>query len=203
MFLATDLEIYDRAVWAYLSSISDKIVYSPTSTAIQNITKKENFKDNIPFTFISYYRAPSFDIDDPNRAQFTTANLGDMTRLTRDTVTGRRTAQYVCNIPVNISYQVDIWSAKATKVQEMAIALVSKLYISNPVIHAPMNPDSEDARFHIIDIEWTDNSDLEVENDRGRLYRHTINFTIDARIKLVNNVDSPQVACVPVDIYED
>lgn len=194
----TDLERFDRAMYKYLATISEKVLYSTTSKAIQTITKKSTYKDAIPYNFISFYRDPNLEIDD-TRYQFSAAQFGDMVRLSSEN--GERTARYVHNFPVNLTYQIDIWAVKEVYVQETAIALLHKIYTNESILIADMNPDGEDARFHFTNVNWVDNSDLEVENEKGRLYRHTITVTIEARIKLTRDVRTTEFCVVPVDIY--
>lgn len=198
----TDIEIFDRAVWEYLSEITNNVIYAPTNIAVQTITKNAKNKDDIPLSFISFYRDPNFDID-MDRSNFTAATLGDMIRLREDTMTKKRDAMYVQHLPVNLTYQIDIWAAKEKSVQQLAIALISKLHMENQVLIADMEPKGEPARFHITNTEWTDNSDLETENEKGRRYRHTITITIAAVIKLIRKVATTEFCAIPVDIYEN
>lgn len=196
----TELEKYDRSVWEYLSSINEKIVYAPTDKALRTITKREQFSDKKPWNFISYYRAPSFDID-WSRMNNPATISGDLTSV-RGSSNLDRLATYVQNIPVNLTYNVELWASKATQVQEDSIALISKLFMEDQVLEVPINPDGEDGRFHILDVSWSDNSDLERETEIGKIYRHTVNFTIDARITLKRDVSTMRFKCVPVSIYE-
>ena len=202
----TDLEIYDRSVFEYLSAVIDTeyIVYAPTDNAIRTITQREQFKDKTPLRFISFYRNPTFDID-MSRYNSAAAIRGDIVQRRIDE-NGKFQGVAVANIPVNLTYQVDLWASKNTLVQELAIDLITRLYMQSQVLTAPMNPDSEEpARFHFVDITWEDNSDIESEIDRGKLYRHTISFTIDSRIKLVKPITTEKFCCcgdLPLDIYE-
>lgn len=197
----SDIEKYDRAVWDYLSTISAKIVYAPTQKALRTITKKEKFSDKKPWNFISFYRSSSFDVD-WSRMNNPATISGDFVRLI-ETSESTREARYVRNIPVNLSYSIEIWASKATEVQNLAIALITKLYMQDQVLEVPINPDGELGRFHILDISWDDNSDIERETEIGKIYRHTISFTIDARIILTVDVNTTKFCCVPVNIYED
>lgn len=196
----TEIEKYDRAVYDYLTTISGKIVYAPTQVAVRTITKRENFSDKKPWNFISFYRNPSFEVD-WNRINNPATITGDFVRLTSNDDLSR-TARYVHNIPLNLTYSVDIWASKATEVQELAVALITKIYMQEQVLEVPINPDGEDGRFHILDVSWTDNSDIERETEIGKIYRHTITFTVDARITLVRDVNTTRLCEVPVDIYE-
>ena len=198
----SDIELYDRAVYTYLSSISPRIVYAPTQEAVKIITKREKFSDKKPWNFISYHRNPTFDID-WSRMNNPAVVSGDFVSL-RGSSPLDRTARYVQNIPVNLTYDVDIWASKAIEVQNLAISLISKIYMQDQVLEVPINPDGEDGRFHILDVSWTDNSDLEREAEIGKIYRHTITFTVDARILLVRDVKTTKFCCrIPVNIYED
>ena len=201
----SEIEKYDRAVYAYLSTISDKIIYAPTQMAVRTITKREGFSDKKPWNFISYYRNPSFEID-WSRMNNPATVTGDFVRLqgslTDDTVV--RQARYVQNIPVNLTYNIEIWASKAVEVQELAIKLISKIYMSDQVLEVPINPDGEDGRFHILDVSWTDNSDLERETEIGKIYRHTISLTVDARITLVRDTETKKLCCeMPINIYDN
>lgn len=197
----SEIEKYDRAVYAYLSSISPRIVYAPTSNAFKIISKREQFRDDKPWSFISYYRNSSFDID-WGRMNNPATVTGDFVRL-RGSSDIDREARYVNNIPVNLTYNVELWSSKAVDVQNMALNLITKIYMQDQVLEVPINPDGEDGRFHILNVDWTDNSDLERESEIGRIYRHTISFTIDARITLVRDVRTTRLVDVPINIYED
>lgn len=196
----TDIEKFDRAVFDYLTSISRRIVYAPTQNALRTITRDEIYKDNKPWNFISFYRNSSFDINWSRMNNPATVS-GDFVRLTQ-VEENLREARYVNNIPVNLTYSVDIWASKAKEVQETAIALISKLFMTDQVLEVPINPEGEIGRFHLDNISWDDNSDLERENEIGKIYRHTINFTVDARITMVKDVLTTKFCCVPVDIYE-
>lgn len=199
----TDIEKFDRAVYSYLSSISEKIVYAPTNAAVKTITKREKFSDNKPWNFISFYRDSHFDIDWSRMNNYGT-RVGDMVQLTRDTETLEREARYVQNIPLNLTYQVDLWASKAVEVQKMSTSLISKLFMEDQVLEVPINPDGENGRFHMLDISWNDNSDLERESEIGKIYRHTIEFTVDGRLTLINDVQTVRFKCgsIPINIYE-
>lgn len=200
--ITSEIELYDRAVWNYLSTISPRIVYSPTQMAVRTITKREQFSDKKPWNFISYYRNPTFEVD-WSRMNNPATISGDFTRLSLNSA-GKREARYVNNIPVNLTYSVEIWASKAVEVQTLAISLISKMYMQDQVLEVPINPDGEDGRFHILDVSWVDNSDLERETEIGKIYRHTISFTVDARITLVRDVTTEKLCCcAPVNIYED
>lgn len=196
----TDIEKYDRAVFDYLLDISDKVIYAPTQNALKTITKREKFSDNKPWNFLSYYRNSNFDID-WSRMNNPATISGDFVRLTKDG--SNREARYVQNIPVNLTYVVNIWASKAVEVQSLSTALISKLFMQDQVIEVPINPDGESGRFHLLDISWNDNSDIERESEIGRIYRHTIEFTIDARITLTRDVSTRKFCVVPVNIYEE
>ena len=186
----TDIELYDRAVVSYLREISPKVVFAPTDLAEYTISKKYNIpEDRIPYPFISVYRDPHIPIDWSRYSSHTIRS--DFTKLS-STSEGSRIAQYVHSIPVTLSYQVDIWGVKSTDILELSQSLLLKLTVLNPVLYVPMNPEGTNGRFCIEGVDLVDNSDIESEEDRGRLYRHTFVFTIDARIKYVRNEKATQ-----------
>lgn len=199
----TDIEIYDRAVYAYLKDVCDRVVYAPTNIAIKQISKVvEDYRDHTPWRFISFYRDPSFNID-TSRDNFVLQKFGDRLGFVKDE-SGEYVSTVVQSIPINLSYNIDAWAAKDVTVQELAIAVVSKLTMEDPVMFAPIEPSGKDARFHILDIEWVDNSDLESEDERGRIYRHTISFTLSANLTLTTKIRRTpfNYTDIPIVIYE-
>ena len=198
----TDIEKFDRAVFEYLTDISPKIIYAPTGTAVKTITKKEKFSDDKPWNFISYYRDSDFDID-WSRMNNPATLYGDRISLGGIPETNKVRQRFVQNIPLSLTYDINLWASKNTEVQEMAVALISKIFMKNQVIEVPINPDGEMGRFHLLDISWNDNSDIERESDIGKIYRHTVSFTIDARITLTREKVSEKFCCVPVNIYDE
>lgn len=199
--MPSDIEKFDRAVFEYLTTISGRIVYAPTQNAVRTITKREEFSDKKPWNFISFYRNPLFEVDWDRMNNPATVS-GDFVRLMK-LPDDSREARYVQNIPVNLTYNVELWASKAVEVQELATALITKIFMTDQVLFVPINPDGEDGRFHILDVSWNDNSDLERESDIGKIYRHTISFTVDARITLTTDISTKKFCCVPVNIYED
>lgn len=200
----TDIEKFDRAVYKYLYSISQKIVYTPTSTAIREITKRETFTENTPWTFISFYRDPAFDID-WSRMNNPATIYGDMISVTGNGIPDPNAfykKNIVQNIPLNLRYTVEIWASRAVEVQDRAVALISKIFMKNQVLLVPINSNDENGRFHILDVSWQDNSDLERETDLGKIYRHTISFTIDARLTLDKSIDVTKFEIPDIDIYQ-
>lgn len=198
----TDIEKFDRAVFEYLTDISPKIIYAPTGTAVKTITKKEKFSDDKPWNFISYYRDSDFDID-WSRMNNPATLYGDRISLGGIPETNKVRQRFVQNVPLSLTYDINLWASKNTEVQEMAVALISKIFMKNQVIEVPINPDGEMGRFHLLDISWNDNSDIERESDIGKIYRHTVSFTIDARITLTSEKVSEKFCCVPVNIYDE
>lgn len=198
--IETEIEKYDRAVFDYLSTISGKIVYAPTSMAVRTITKREKFKDDKPWSFLSFYRSPTFEVN-WDRMNNPATIYGELTRFTINSDSDR-VAQYTQYIPVNLSYSIEIWASRAVEVQSLAISLMTKIFMQEQVLKVDLG-EGDPARFHILDVSWNDNSDLERETDIGKIYRHTISFTIDARLNLVTELNTTRFCCVPVNIYEE
>lgn len=199
----TDIEIYDRGIYEYLSYISPNIVYAPTSIAHRKIAEYEKHHDQTPWSFISFYRDPTFEFD-TDRLNFTSMRLGQVVQFEIDPDEKKQYVKYVQDMPVNLTYQVDIWAAKMDTVLRLAIRLMSQLQMRAPVLKVPMNPGGEEARFYFLDITWQDNSDIESERDKGKIYRHTFTFKVDARIKLVRDVIAADPLCnMPIELYEE
>lgn len=197
----TDIERYDTAVYQYLVNITPTLIYGPTSIASKQIAKLKTTTDKIPWSFISYYRNPVFEFDS-SRDNYAAQSFGDLVSQLRQSSTITNT--YVHNIPINLTYTVDIWAATNSRVQEVALSVIERLCFTDKVLTAPINPGGVDARFHILDLEWVDNSDIENEDNVGRIYRHTISFSIDARIKLVRTTTTVpfDLTKLPVNLYE-
>lgn len=198
----TDIELYDTAVYQYLDGLGKRVLYSPTSKARKEVTKLTTTDEKIPWGFLSFYRSPNFEYD-PSRDNFAARNFGDHVSSVAAAASNVK-GTYVHNIPINLTYNIDVWAATRSEVQELAIKVLSKLAFTDRVLTAPINPDEVPARFHILDLDWVDNSDIEDEESVGRIYRHTISFTIDARLKLVRttNVTLFDYSKIPINIYE-
>jgi hypothetical protein len=202
--LKTDIELYDKALYKYLYPVSQgKLVYAPTDRAFYTFVKRNpEYKDKIPFPLVSYYRDPNIPID-MNRYS-NQAIKGTFTKLTTvDTDSKERDATYIHSLPVTLSYTVDMWSSKAEDVLEISQQLLIKLTIKNPVLIVPINPDGEDGRFHILDVNLVDNSDIENEENTGRLYRHTFSFNINAWIKNVEVIRNGAWSCPEIVVTDD
>ena len=202
----TDIEIYDRAVYAYLNTIADRIIYAPADIAIREITKKyPGSTENTGWCFISYYRDPSFEID-YSRDSFSARQIGDRATRAYDPETGKLSMTTLRTIPVNLSYTVDIWAARNATVQEVAINLVHQIQTnpSSAVFKASMGLNEEAVRYHFQSLEWTDNSDLVNDTEHGRIYRHTISFTLAANLKWVTTTQKTpfEYTNIPIVIYE-
>jgi len=190
-------------VYAYLKDVCDRVVYSTTDKAIKEASRQGFIpNDKTPWGFISYHRDPTFNIDwdrDNYSMRITGARL-----KTLKTQEGKYTSVYSQAFPVNISYTVDLWAATNKRVQELGMALAAKLMLQDPVMMAPIEYNGSDARFHITSIEWVDNSDLEGEYEHGKIYRHSVSFTVAAHMQLVTYLSTRpfDYTSIPIEIYE-
>lgn len=207
--IISDIELYDKSIYKYLLEEFSRVVYAPTDRAMYTLTKNHpEYKDKIPFPFISMYRDPSIPIDH-NRFSNKAVRGHFIKNVTVGTDNDKIKSQYVHSLPVTLSYQVDVWGTKSSEVLSLSQRLLVKLTMREPVLIVPINPDGEDGRFHLLDVNLTDNSDLENEENSGRLYRHTFNFSINAWIKNVEEVliglwECPEVVVVDdINIYND
>lgn len=190
----SDFELYDIAVVDYMKEVLPIVVYAPTDKAEMTLVKRApKYKDNIPYPFISVYRDPSMPID--HNRYSSQAIGGDRVRVTSSTRERGCISRYVHSIPVTLTYQADIWATKATDALRSAQNMLTKLTIRNPVLFVPINPDGEMGRFHLLDVNHVDNSDIESEEDKGKKYRHTFTFTVNAWIKYVRDEDNTLWEC--------
>ena len=197
----TDIEKYDRAVASYLVGLTEKLIYSPTSKARREISKLKTDDDKIPWAFMSYYRHPQFEID-TERDGFPNRMIGDNTGnvLRKGIVNSTR----VKALPINLTYSVDIWSGTHRRVLEIATLTAERLFFNERVLTAPVDVEDEDARFAILNLDWTDNSDIENEEEIGRIYRHTFTFSIDAVFKVISTTRTYplDMSKLLIEIYE-
>lgn len=178
----SDIQAYDTAVLKYLSQICPRTYYSITSKAKEKCAKMN--KDRTAYPFISFYRDTDLEIDS-TRMNYSVIK-GHFTHMGSQTSPSdpRRKTYYEHFIPVNLLYQVDIWSANHADLLKLSQDLMIDLKSARPVLQVP-TADNGIAKFEFHDVSWVDNSDLEDETETGRTYRHTVSFTIQAYITRV------------------
>lgn len=192
--MASDIERYDRAIAEYLADILPRVVYAPTNRAAYTITKAtKGSADSIPYPFISFYRDPSIPID---HSRYNNAAVrGDYRGIKSSTKGTYRTTNYQHSIPVTLTYQIDVWGVKSSEILTISQKLLLKLTTTNPVLVAPMDDEGTTGRFHILDVNLVDNSDIVSEEEQGRLYRHTVSFTLAAWIRSMEEEDTGLFTC--------
>lgn len=198
----SDFELYDEAVVLYVKNVIPRVVYASTDRASYTIVKNNpKYKDNIPYPFASVYRDPSMPIDWGRYNK--SAIKGHFLRLTTSTKTSVRTARYVHSIPVTLTYQVDIWGVRSIDILPLSQKLLLELTVNHPVLYVPINPEGEMGRFHLLDVNLVDNSDIESEESKNRLYRHTYTFTVNAWIKDIKDIERAPWKCPDIVITND
>lgn len=182
----SDIQLYDTAVRDYLLAIHPRTYYSLTDKAKLKCAKHNN--DSTKYPFITYFRDNELTIDE-NRMNSSVVS-GHKTRMYKNNTTDPAyKTEYVHSIPVNLLYQVDVWSSSHSALLELSQALLIDLKSARPILEVPINPDGELGRFHILDVSLVDNSDIEEEEEKGKTYRHTFSFTLEAYIKRVRVED--------------
>lgn len=158
-------------------------------------------KDHIPWTFISYYRQSQFQFD-AERDGFANRMVGD--NVSNVVLKNKVYGTYVRALPINLTYSVDVWSATQRQVLVVAEELAYRLFFNERVLTAPVDVENEEARFAVTNLDWVDNSDVENEEEYGKVYRHTFTFSIDAVIKLVRKTKTYQLdlSKISIEIYE-
>lgn len=199
--MTSDIERYDRAIAEYITTVSKRVVYAPTDRAAYTITKRsKGNSDNIPYPFVSFYRDPAIPIDHGRYGNMVIK--GSYAGMKSSTNSVYRTASYQHSIPVTLTYQIDIWGVKSTEILVMSQKLLMKLTVTNPVLVAPMDDEGTVGRFHILDVSLVDNSDIVSEEDQGRLYRHTITFTLAAWLRELEDTETTAWVCPDIVIVD-
>ena len=197
--IRSDIQVLDEGLSDYLKAFFPRVVYAPTNRARYTVLRKNpKLKDNDIYPYISFYRDANVIID---YSRYDASVIkGDYQRLRRYDPEGQLYAVYHHSIPVTLNYQVDIWSDKQADAMKYSQALVLKLMVTDPVLFIKLGNHTQNGGYHILDVKLVDNSDLEAEESRGRLYRHTITFHIAGWMDYIEQRETTPWVCPKVDI---
>lgn len=194
----SDIQAYDTALLDYFKQVTDKVYYAPTEGAKSKNSKMNG--DRTYYPFLSFYRDTDLQIDDSRMNVSMTQ--GHFTRMNQTSPSDDlHDTHYEHFIPVNLMYQVDVWSAKHADLLSLSQELLIDLKSARKVLEVPTS-DGKVARFEFRDVSWVDNSDLESEDETGRKYRHTFSFIIEAYISKVKVKRKATFQNASLDIYE-
>lgn len=202
------VEMYDYAVRDKLRGVFSNTHYAPTDEAFKRCAEANEGKVKLPM--ISIFRPGAFEIDTRNynmpdffrgRNMWLKApELGEGQSLDDVYPKGNIAPEAIRNLrslPVVLRYQMDVWGTRMDVVNEMTKEIIFWLVEYPHIVVA--EPISEIGMEFSIEFEdgITDNTDIMGFQDRGKLYRNSLDFFIrDARLfsyldieKLVKNIE--------------
>ena len=174
---------YDEAVINYFKALYDWSVYASPENAF-NIAGM-NFGDKVPLPLISVYRS-EFGLNPVrNTALFfrgrTLANSED--KLNKERI-----------LPLIFSYQMDLWGDVDAVINQMFSELMFAV-IEDPLITLDLDGFEEPYKANLVLTEIQNNSDSIQYSSRGRLYRYTAIFQVQAYIAKL--VEKDRIKVVP------
>lgn len=161
---------YDDAVINYFRDLYDWSVYASPDRAFD--VAGMTFDDKVPLPLISVYRSEFALNPYRNNALFF---RGRTLELTEDTVHKERI------LPLLLSYQMDLWGDKDAVVNHMFSELLFAV-IEDPLITLECDGFKEPYKAALAIQEIQNNSDSIQYSSRGRLYRLTATFQVQAYI---------------------
>lgn len=161
---------YDEAVVNYFKSLYDWTVYASTDNAFHAAGMA--FDDKVPLPLISVYRS-EFSLNPfRNTALFF---RGRTLSVSEDKVNKERI------LPLLFSYQMDLWGDNDSVLNQLFSELLFAV-IEDPLITLDRDGFDEPYKANLILTEIQNNSDSIQYSTRGRLYRLTAVFQINAYI---------------------
>lgn len=161
---------YDNGVVEYFKSLYEWSVYATPENAF-NVAGM-NFDDKVPLPLISVYRS-EFGLNPyRNMALFF---RGRNIEINDETIRKERI------LPLLFSYQMDLWGDN----EDVLIQMFSELLfavIEDPIISFDLDGFNEPYRANLELTEIQNNSDAIQYSSRGRLYRYTAIFRVQAYI---------------------
>lgn len=170
------LYAYDEGLLKYLKEALsfDNIINSAESSAFSNIVEEgEERKDlKVEVPMISFWRtANPLAID--GGGPFGLRHRGRVVGGDSEVVRRWRA------LPINISYQITIWSDRRREVDDIFRELIMYLTTDNPMIEVKFEGRDEAEKFVIEVVDTDDGTDIDSFGDRGRLY--TTHILIDVK----------------------
>ena len=174
---------YDDAVVNYFKSLYDWSVYASPENAF-NIAGM-NFGDKVPLPLISVYRS-EFGLNPVrNTALFF---RGRTLAISEDKINKERI------LPLLFSYQMDLWGDVDAVINQMFSELMFAV-IEDPLITIDFDGFEEPYKANLVLTEIQNNSDSIQYASRGRLYRYTAIFQVQAYIAKL--VEKDRIRVVP------
>lgn len=161
---------YDEAVINYFKEIYDWSVYASPDNAFQ--VAGMTFDDKVPLPLISVYRSEFALNPYRNTAAFF---RGRTLSISDEKVNKERI------LPLLFSYQMDLWGDNDSIITQMFAELLFAV-IEYPLITLVCDGFNEPYKANMVLTEVQNNSDSIQYSTRGRLYRYTAIFQVQAYI---------------------
>jgi len=195
-----NVSVYDKALYEKIKAVFDNTIYATPDEAFKEVAEENNGQVKLPM--ISIYRT--------NYEPYFPELQG---RVTRSPMLVQRSLDQIDALSgkalfVKIFYTIDIWATKRDHVDQIVKELIFFLG-RNPKVTAHVNLDLDlgqipkDQYFEafITFEQLTDNSDLVEAEDFGRLYRNTLEISIDQAPLMVFKTSKLAVD-IPFEFYE-
>lgn len=161
---------YDEAVINYFKDLYDWSVYASPERAFE--IAGMNFGDKVPLPLISVYRS-EFGLNPVrNTALFF---RGRTLSLSEDKINKERV------LPLLFSYQMDLWGDNDALINQMFTELLFAV-VEYPLITLICDGFDEPYKANMVLTEIQNNSDSIQYSSRGRLYRYTAIFQVQAYV---------------------
>ena len=174
---------YDEAVITYFKGLYDWSVYASPDNAF--MTAGMEFEDKVPLPLISVYRTEFTLNPVRNNALFF---RGRTLAVSEDKISKERV------LPLIFSYQMDLWGDNDSLVNQMFSELLFAV-IEDPLITLICDGFDEPYKANLVLTDIQNNSDSIQYASRGRLYRLTATFQVQAYIAKLE--EKPRIRVIP------
>ena len=188
------LYAYDEGLLKYLKEALNfsNIINSAESVAFSNIVEegeeKKNLKIEVPM--ISFWRTAN-PLSIEGGGPFGLRHRGRLIGQDDDKTHRWRA------LPINISYQITIWSDKRREVDDIFRELMMYMITDNPHIEVKFDGRNTPEKFLIEVTDTDDGTDIDGFDERGRLYMTHILIDIK-EAQLIFDRYSPRAKDIPV-----
>lgn len=175
---------YNDAVVDYFQSFFENTVWGAPNEAFKNAAMREESKDKVQLPLISVYRT-EIGLDTRNFALF---KRGHITNISANKIERERV------LPLVLSYQADIWASNSDQCTQLFSEVLFRT-IDKPLVPVHFDGIEEKLDANLVLLDIVDNSDTSQISTRGRLYRYTIVYQMNAHI--VKIVENDRINIVP------
>jgi hypothetical protein len=186
------LAAYDKGLLNYLKGALNfpNIINSAESKAfdsiaelMEDITNKKKIEIQLPM--ISFWRIAN-PITEDTSGSFGLRHRGQSVKIDTDSSTGTRWR----SLPVNLSYQITIWSDKRREVDDIYRELIMYLITDNPYISVQLEGMTEPQEFALQVVDSDTSTDVDSFSDKGRIYTQNIMVDVPSA-QLIFSKDYP------------